>query len=230
MARRRRQPGEGAVALELSVMGSAKKPAGPPLPPRGPHRPEDGSPASEQCFALFTGLSEERTVACLPELPTFSVVAGSSIGGEAPTGTRLTCQVDVPPLTLIAPASTLTEGPVMAKRFTESLIDDIDASAAATTVRFAVDGAEYEINLSEKNAEEFHEVMAPYISAARRAGGGRQSRGSARSAGRSSASSNGSSSPDPKEVRAWAESNGIEVSKRGRIASSLVVKFQEARG
>ena len=115
----------------------------------------------------------------------------------------------------------------MAKRVTESLIDDIDGSEATSTVRFGVDGTEYEIDLSDENAEEFHEVMAPYISAARRVGGGRQSRGSGRSASRS-ADSNGSS-PDPKEVRAWAESNGIEVSKRGRIPSSLVVRFQEAQ-
>lgn len=114
----------------------------------------------------------------------------------------------------------------MAKRVTETIVDDIDGSGAAGTVRFAVQGTEYEIDLSEKNAEEFHETLAPYISAARRVGG-RQSRASGRSASRSS--SNGSA-PDPKEVRAWAEANGIEVSKRGRIPSSLVVKFQEAQG
>jgi hypothetical protein len=44
----------------------------------------------------------------------------------------------------------------------------------------------------------------------------------------SGAGPNGSS-PDPKEVRAWADANGIEVSKRGRIPSSLVVRFQEAQ-
>ena len=125
--------------------------------------------------------------------------------------------------------ASLTEWPVMAKRVTEHLVDDIDGSEAAQTIRFAVDGTEYEIDLSDKNADDFHEVMAPYISAARRVGGGRQSRGTARSASRTGASTNGTA-PDPKEVRAWAESNGIEVSKRGRIPSSLVVKFQEAQG
>jgi hypothetical protein len=31
-----------------------------------------------------------------------------------------------------------------------------------------------------------------------------------------------------KAVRAWAESQGIEVSQRGRVPADLIAKFQEA--
>jgi hypothetical protein len=86
----------------------------------------------------------------------------------------------------------------MAKRVTESLVDDIDGSAASTTIRFAVDGTEYEMDLNDRNAEEFHEHMAPYISAARRVGGGRQSRGARSGVSRSTSTSSNGSSPDPK--------------------------------
>ncbi len=49
----------------------------------------------------------------------------------------------------------------MAKRVTESLVDDIDGSEAHGTLHFAVEGTQYEIDLSEKNTEEFHEALLP---------------------------------------------------------------------
>jgi hypothetical protein len=33
---------------------------------------------------------------------------------------------------------------------------------------------------------------------------------------------------DPKAVRVWAESQGIDVSMRGRVPADLIAKFQEA--
>ncbi len=41
----------------------------------------------------------------------------------------------------------------MARTTTVQLIDDIDGSQAAETVRFAVDGRTYEIDLSTEHAE-----------------------------------------------------------------------------
>jgi hypothetical protein len=40
----------------------------------------------------------------------------------------------------------------MAKRTIHMLIDDIDGGDADETVKFAVDGVQYEIDLSKKNA------------------------------------------------------------------------------
>jgi hypothetical protein len=49
-------------------------------------------------------------------------------------------------------------------------VDDIDGSAAAHTVAFALDGLRYEIDLSDGNAAALREVFAPYIAAGRKAG------------------------------------------------------------
>ena len=111
----------------------------------------------------------------------------------------------------------------MAKRVTEHLVDDIDGSEAAETIRFAVDGTEYEIDLSESNASEFHDAFAPYISAARRLGG-RPTRSSGRNASRSS----DPAKVDPKQVREWAKSQGLDVNPRGRVSKTLIEQYQAA--
>ena len=49
------------------------------------------------------------------------------------------------------------------------LIDDLDGSEASTTLRYAIDGQEYEIDLSEENAEKFRTTLAPYIEKSRSA-------------------------------------------------------------
>jgi hypothetical protein len=62
---------------------------------------------------------------------------------------------------------------------TTELIDDLDGTNADRTVRFAVDGVNYEIDLSKKNAAGFEKALKPYIGAARKA-----RRSSTRSRGR----------------------------------------------
>ena len=69
------------------------------------------------------------------------------------------------------------------------------------------------------------DAVSKYVAAARRVSS--SSRGGGRTrGGRSSAAA--SRDYDPKAVRAWAESQGIEVSQRGRVPADLVAKFQEA--
>jgi hypothetical protein len=89
---------------------------------------------------------------------------------------------------------------------------------AAETVRFGMDGAEYEIDLSTKNAEAFRRKLAPYIDHARKAGRG-QRRRPARTAGNRDRSGS---------IRAWAKQAGIAVSARGRIPASVVEQYQAA--
>ena len=43
----------------------------------------------------------------------------------------------------------------MAQKITVALEDDLDGGPAGETVRFGLDGAEYEIDLSKKNAAAF---------------------------------------------------------------------------
>ena len=59
----------------------------------------------------------------------------------------------------------------MAQKVQTLLIDDLDGGEANGTVRFGIDGADYEIDLSAKHAEALRKALAPYLGAARRAPG-----------------------------------------------------------
>ena len=106
----------------------------------------------------------------------------------------------------------------MAQKVTVALEDDLTGGPADETVRFAVEGAEYEIDLSAKNAGVFRKQLAPYIEHARKAG-----RAQARRAGRTAASRQRSG-----DIRAWAKQHGLAVNERGRIPASVVEQYQAA--
>jgi len=55
------------------------------------------------------------------------------------------------------------------QKITVTLVDDLDGGPADQTVRFGLDGAEYEIDLSARNATAFGEQLAPYTERARKA-------------------------------------------------------------
>ena len=111
----------------------------------------------------------------------------------------------------------------MAQKIQTLFIDDIDGSEAEGTVRFGLDGAEYEIDLNAKHAEALRKSLAKYIDAARRSSGA--ARRPTRSARRASASG-----VNTTEVREWAKAQGYEVKDRGRVPAELVVKFRAASG
>ena len=58
----------------------------------------------------------------------------------------------------------------MAQRVIVTLEDDLGGGPADETVHFAFGGAEYEIDLTAKNARAFRKKLAPFIEHARRAG------------------------------------------------------------
>ena len=109
----------------------------------------------------------------------------------------------------------------MAQKVQTLFIDDLDGSAAEGTVRFGLDGTDYEIDLNAEHAQALRDALARYVRAGRRVGGG--SRPQAR--GRRKASANGLNTT---EVREWAKAQGIEVKDRGRVPAELVVKFKAA--
>ena len=111
----------------------------------------------------------------------------------------------------------------MAQKIQTLFIDDLDGSAAEGTVRFGLDGAEYEIDLNAGHAKELRDALARYVDAARRVGG--SARKPARGTRRGSAGG-----LDTTEVREWARAQGIEVKDRGRVPADLVVKFRAANG
>jgi Lsr2 len=106
----------------------------------------------------------------------------------------------------------------MAQKITVALEDDLDGGPADETVRFGIGGADYEIDLSKKNAAAFRRKLAPFIEHARKAG-----RGPHRRAGRTAASRERSA-----DIRAWARDQGIAVSERGRIPASVVEQYEAA--
>ena len=53
----------------------------------------------------------------------------------------------------------------MAKQIIHKLVDDLDGGDAEETVKFALDGIQYEIDLSESNAAKLRDIFAPYVGA-----------------------------------------------------------------
>jgi hypothetical protein len=104
------------------------------------------------------------------------------------------------------------------------LLDDLDGGVAAESVAFSLDGKSYEIDLSEKNAAALRDAFAPFVGSARRAGG---SAGLSRPR-MSARSSVGSGRPraETAAIREWATVNGLDVSARGRIASSVLEAYE----
>jgi hypothetical protein len=47
------------------------------------------------------------------------------------------------------------------------LIDDLDGSEGAETIRYSVDGQAYEVDLSEENADRFRSVLKEFIDVSR---------------------------------------------------------------
>lgn len=115
----------------------------------------------------------------------------------------------------------------MAQQTTITLVDDLDGSAADEQVEFAVDGRSYEIDLSAANAERLRDSLAPFISAARRPGGSRSS-GSGSTGG--SPGSTAAERAANRAVREWAIAQGMKISERGRIPSSVLEAYQKAHG
>jgi Lsr2 len=102
----------------------------------------------------------------------------------------------------------------MSSKVVVLLEDDLDGTKADETIEFGLDGATYIIDLSDANAKKLRDELAPWVAAARKTGGRRAAKVS--------------SGVDNTAVRAWAEANGIEVSKRGRISQDVVSQFRAA--
>jgi hypothetical protein len=102
----------------------------------------------------------------------------------------------------------------MATKVIVALEDDLEGGPAAETLRFGIGGSEYEIDLNEKNAARLRKQLAPFVENARRAGRGQ------RRAVRTAASRRRS-----RDIRSWAQKQGIALSERGRIPASVVDQY-----
>jgi hypothetical protein len=120
--------------------------------------------------------------------------------------------------------------PIMAQKTIVQLIDDLDGKelklGQGETVTFGIDGVDYELDVSNRNAKKLRDALAGYVSAARKVGGSR-SRGARTSSGGGA----GTAKRDPEQTRAireWAQRSGHQVSDRGRIPASVVDAYEQA--
>jgi len=109
----------------------------------------------------------------------------------------------------------------MAQKVNIVLVDDIDGTDATQTIAFGLDGANYEIDLNDKNAAKLRDALAPYVGHGRKVGRG----GGAKRGGRAAATAAGASA---KEVREWARENGFDVPDRGRIPADVREAYDAA--
>ncbi|SNT32816.1 histone-like nucleoid-structuring protein Lsr2 [Rhodococcoides kyotonense] len=114
----------------------------------------------------------------------------------------------------------------MAKKVYVQLVDDIDdkpIESGGEHITFSVNGVSYEIDLSDKNAKEFHRKLNYYIEHSARIGSKRtkKSVGTATAAIKRDAN-------QTKAIREWAKANGYSISARGRIPADVEHAFDAA--
>jgi len=109
----------------------------------------------------------------------------------------------------------------MAQKIQTLFIDDLDGGEAAGTVRFGLDGTEYEIDLSTAHSDELRKALEQYVTHGRRTAG---------TAKRAARNRRGSDGVDTAKVREWAKGQGIEIKDRGRVPASIVEQYKAAVG
>lgn len=110
----------------------------------------------------------------------------------------------------------------MAQKTIVQLIDDLDGGEAAESVSFGLDGVEYTIDLSSKNAKRLRDGLDVYVDHAQRIGGRKQ---------RVGATTTVKASTDRAQnqaIREWARTQNRSVSDRGRIPAEIVAEFHKA--
>lgn len=109
----------------------------------------------------------------------------------------------------------------MAIQIDKYVVDDLDGTKPAQTLRFGINGTEYEIDLAEHNAREFFEKFDCYIKAGRRV------------SGRSRGGHNGRRSEARHQrlqaARVWLRDRGHDIADRGRIPRRLLDEFEAAQ-
>ncbi len=105
----------------------------------------------------------------------------------------------------------------MVKHVVETVLDDIDGSKNAATYTFGLNGEEWSIDLSDKNAKKLSSAMEPFIAAGKKVGGRKKARGNSKGTRK-----------DLADVRGWGQANGYSVSERGRVPAALLNAYDAA--
>jgi len=107
----------------------------------------------------------------------------------------------------------------MAQKVHVLLTDDLDGTEATQTVKFGWLGADYEIDLNDKNFAALEKAVSKYVAAGRKTAGGAKPKGVKRQ----------TPEVDLADVRSWARSNGYDVSDRGRVSSAILDAYRASQ-
>jgi DhnA family fructose-bisphosphate aldolase class Ia len=107
------------------------------------------------------------------------------------------------------------------------LLDDLDGGEAEETVKFGLDGASYEIDLSSSNAKKLRDALAQYVGSARKLGRASVAR---TAAPRNRGAATSSDREQNRAIREWAKRKGLEISDRGRISQDIVDRYHAEAG
>jgi hypothetical protein len=113
----------------------------------------------------------------------------------------------------------------MVQRVEVRLQDDLDGGPADETIIFALDGRDWEIDLSTTHVHQLREALRPHVKAARKAPTGTTDGRRKPTAGTTT-----SSPGETAAIRAWATQHGHPVSTRGRIPTHLRDAYHAATG
>ena len=112
-----------------------------------------------------------------------------------------------------------TKDPLLARKIHVQLIDDISGEDAQETLRFSLDGSDYEIDLAGENAAGLREALAPFVAH------GRRVRSESR---RRSTRTVPSGREETQKIREWAMANGYSPNSRGRISQDIKRAYDDA--
>lgn len=107
----------------------------------------------------------------------------------------------------------------MVQKVQISQVSDLDGQPADETVKFSLDGTDYEIDLSSGQAEAMRARLLPFTSRARRKAVQRR-RGGKRKPSRS----------DLPEIREYARARGYDIKERGAVPKRIIDEYDLLKG
>jgi len=114
----------------------------------------------------------------------------------------------------------------MARRTVTRLVDDLDGGVAHETVKFALDGQQFEIDLSSRNAKKLRNELATFVQH-----GSRITTRVTRSVGARAGGTRTAAGRDQnRAIREWAQAKGYDIAPRGRIKQDIVDAFHQRAG
>ena len=109
----------------------------------------------------------------------------------------------------------------MAQRVNVVIADDFDGTEGAQTVKFGLDGTEYEIDLKPDHEEQLRAFLSAYVQQGRKVASGKKTTVKPRKS---------ASAGEANAIREWARANGYAVNERGRVPANIVEAYHAAKG